>query len=232
VTGGASGTSAGRVELSIGINNGAARAGTVTIAGRILTVNQAPAQASCVFTVAPLTLAAPDAGATAAVDVGSGEGCLWTAASQAPWISVTAGANGAGNGRVEMTVAPNTGAARTGTVAIAGQTFTVNQAAAPAPCSFVLTPTTVDAPIAGGPAAVDVATLSTCAWTAVSQAQWITVAAGASGTGNGRVELAIAVNAGPARVGTVTIGNQTFTVNQQGVPPAHDARPSSSSPRQ
>ena len=66
---------------------------------------------------------------------------------------------------------------------------------------------------------MDVTTQAGCAWTAVSQAPWITITAGASGTGNGRVGLTITANTGLARTGTVTIGSQTFTVTQMLFPP-------------
>ena len=69
---------------------------------------------------------------TATVAVTAGDGCEWTASSNAAWITVTAGASGSGNGTVAFSVAPNPGAARTGTISIAGHTFTVNQAAAAA----------------------------------------------------------------------------------------------------
>ena len=67
---------------------------------------------------------------------------------------------------------------------------------------------------------MDVTTQAGCAWTAVSQAPWITITAGASGTGNGRVGLTITANFGLARTGTVTIGSQTFTVTQDALPAA------------
>ncbi len=57
-------------------------------------------------------------------------GCAWTATPNVPWISnVTT--SGVGSGNAFYTVAPNTGAARTGTVTIAGQTLTINEAAGP-----------------------------------------------------------------------------------------------------
>jgi YD repeat-containing protein len=56
-----------------------------------------------------------------------------------------------------------------------------------------------------------------CAWTAVSNAGWITVTSGASGTGNGTVGYSVAANGGSdQRQGTVTIAGQTFTVTQAG----------------
>ena len=58
-------------------------------------------------------------------------GCAWTAVSTVPWITVTKGGNGSGGGNVEFTVDANaTGAARSGTITIGGQVFTVDQAGA------------------------------------------------------------------------------------------------------
>jgi hypothetical protein len=49
--------------------------------------------------------------------------------SNVSWIIVTNGANGSGGGTVQFIVELNvTGAARAGTITIAGQVFTVNQA--------------------------------------------------------------------------------------------------------
>ncbi|MFN0113011.1 MAG: reprolysin-like metallopeptidase [Blastocatellia bacterium] len=65
---------------------------------------------------------------TGSVGVTGTAGCAWIATSNAAWITVTSGASGTGNGTVNYSVAANTGAARSGTITIAGQTFTVNQA--------------------------------------------------------------------------------------------------------
>jgi subtilisin family serine protease len=55
-------------------------------------------------------------------------GCAWTASSNDSWINITAAGNN-GNGAVNFFVAANTGAARSGTLTIAGQAFTVLQGA-------------------------------------------------------------------------------------------------------
>jgi hypothetical protein len=57
----------------------------------------------------------------------TGASCGWTAVSNSSFITVNSGASGTGNGTVGFTVAANTGPARTGTITIAGQTFTVTQ---------------------------------------------------------------------------------------------------------
>ena len=69
-------------------------------------------------------------GGTAAITVTpTGAACSWSAASNVNWISVTSGASGTGAGVVNLSVDANTGAARTSTLTIAGQSFTVTQAA-------------------------------------------------------------------------------------------------------
>jgi hypothetical protein len=61
--------------------------------------------------------------------VTAGAGCGWTTVSKVSWITVTGGSSGTGNGSVTYSVAPYTGRAkrRSGTVTIAGLTFTVKQ---------------------------------------------------------------------------------------------------------
>ncbi len=59
--------------------------------------------------------------------------CSWTAASNAAWITITSPASGSGNGEIAYKVAPNTGPARSGAITVAGQTFTITQAAFTAP---------------------------------------------------------------------------------------------------
>lgn len=212
------GSGNGSVALMVAANTGAARNGTVAIAGNTFTVNQAAATPACAYSIAPESFAAPAAAGTAGVDVTTQSGCAWTAVSQAAWITVTAGATGTGNGRVEVAIAANTGAARSGTVAIAGRTYTVNQAAVGAPCAYTIAPTSFNAMRDGGTTFVDVTTQSGCAWTAVSNDGWIAVTEGAAGSGNGRVGLTIAANSGAVRNGTVTIAGQTFSVHQPSAP--------------
>lgn len=66
-------------------------------------------------------------GGTGTIPVSAAAGCAWTAASNTAWISITSGAAGSGNGTVGYTVAANTAAQRTGTITVAGQTFTVTE---------------------------------------------------------------------------------------------------------
>ena len=128
VTDGASGTGNGTVTLAIDTNTATAqRSAALTIAGRTFTVTQVGTGA-CAFTVGPAARSSPASGETTSTTVTTGDTCVWSAASGAPWILVSAGASGSGTGTVTLTVAANSGAQRTGTVTIAGQSFTVTQA--------------------------------------------------------------------------------------------------------
>jgi hypothetical protein len=73
---------------------------------------------------------------TGALSVSTASGCLWSAASNSGWISVTTGAAGNGSASVSYAVQANTSnTSRVGTLNIAGQTFTVTQAAAISTCT-------------------------------------------------------------------------------------------------
>jgi hypothetical protein len=86
----------------------------------------------CTASLSASSAAIAAAGGTSTVNVTIASTCAWTAVSNDAFVTVTSGGSGTGNGTVTLTVAANAGAARTGTVTIAGQTFTVTQAAAPA----------------------------------------------------------------------------------------------------
>jgi glucose/arabinose dehydrogenase len=80
--------------------------------------------------ISPSTAAFAGDGGGGSVSVVSPGGCsAWTAVSNDPWIDVTSGAGGTGNGTVLYTVAPNPDIPpRTGSLTIAGHILTVEQA--------------------------------------------------------------------------------------------------------
>ncbi len=83
---------------------------------------------ACNYSINSSSRTSPAAGETATVNVTGLDGCTWTAVSNSNFISVTSGASGAGSGSVTLNIAANnSGVPRTGTVTIAGQTFTVTQ---------------------------------------------------------------------------------------------------------
>jgi alpha-tubulin suppressor-like RCC1 family protein len=85
---------------------------------------------TCTFQINPISASPAGTGGRSSVTVTTQSGCAWSGTPNVPWISnVTS--SGVGSGTANYTVAPNTGAARTGTVTIAGQTLTIMEAAGP-----------------------------------------------------------------------------------------------------
>jgi hypothetical protein len=208
ITSGASGSATGSVQFRAASTTGGPRSGTLTVAGQTFTVNQG---SGCSFSLSSTSTNVPAGEGTGSVNVTSGSGCGWTATSNAQWLTVTSGSSGTGNGTVQFSAASNNGGTRSGTLTIAGQTFTVNQGSG---CSFSLNPTSANAPAGASTGSVGVSSGAGCPWTATSNASWLTVTSGGSGTGNGTVQYSVAANSSSARSGTLTIDGQTFTVNQ------------------
>jgi all-beta uncharacterized protein/BACON domain-containing protein len=119
----ASSTGPGQAQVVTASNPGPPRTDTVTIAGLPFTVRQSSA---CSFVLSPGSALYDQNGGVGAILVIVSGPCTWTAASNAPWITITTGSSGAGDGLVQIFVAPAT-SARTGTINIAGQTFTLTQ---------------------------------------------------------------------------------------------------------
>lgn len=82
------------------------------------------------------------------------------------------------------------------------------------PCTFAISPGAQGFTAAGGAGSVQVNAADPCTWRATSNVNWLTVTAGASETGDGTVNYAVAANTGPTRTGTLTVAGQTFTVTQ------------------
>lgn len=236
LSGNSGGTGNGSVSFAVAANSGAARTGTITIGGATFTVSQAATvPPSCSFTIAPTNLSISAAGgAGPPITVTAGTGCSWTAGSNVTWITITGGATGSGNGNVTFTVDPNTATVeRSGALTIAGQTFTVTQAAASAPCTYTVSPQTIDAGSLLESFTVRVTTAAGCAWSATTASTaLIEITAGANGSGTGDVSFNVLANPTlNARVGTVVIGfqtgRQTITINQVAATCSYTLNPAS-----
>jgi len=215
ITSGASGSGNGSVAITIAANTGAARTGTVTIATRTFTVTQAAPAPACTYQIDPTSNSVSAIGATGSITVKAAAGCAWTATKTADWITFSGATSGSGNGSVGYVVLPNIGSARSSTISIGGQTFTVSQAAPLPTCTYKLNPEGATVPAAGGTGTFTVTAPSGCAWTAVpTTPQWITITSGASGNGNGTVAFSAAANSGARRSGTIVVAGETFTITQ------------------
>jgi hypothetical protein len=107
-------------------NASPARAATLTIAGQTFTITQA---SLCTYSFVPPSHAFGADGGNGNILVIVSGACSWTATTATPWITITTGTSGVGNGLVQFVAAPNPGVARTGTLTIAGIAYTVSEAA-------------------------------------------------------------------------------------------------------
>ena len=115
----------GVVPLAFGANAGPARNAHVTVLGQSIPVFQA-ATATLGFTA---LAEGPAAGTDSVLLAVSSATNGWSAGANAAWLHLAATA-GTGNSNLLFTFDANPGATRTGTLTIAGQTFTVTQAGA------------------------------------------------------------------------------------------------------
>jgi uncharacterized protein (TIGR03437 family) len=192
------------------------------------TPNGGTAPTNCNYSLAPASQVLPAAAGTGTIGVLTSAGCPWTASSGASFLSIASGASGTGPGVVQFSATANsTAAARAGTLTIAGQTATINQAGtAPllllSPTSIAVqwrqqSPLPVSIPLSVFTAA---SSLSFTA-TASSTGNWLTVS-----PASGSAPATIIVTVNPSSLqpgtyqGTVTVtaptanpSSQSFTVS-------------------
>jgi hypothetical protein len=128
----ASGTGNGTVPFTVAANTGAARSGTITVGGKTFTVNQS---GECAYNLSSLSANVPSTAGTTSFTVNTGTGCAWSVTNIASWLSVSGASSGSGTAAITVNIAANSGAARTGTLSVAGKLFTVNQSAFGPPVS-------------------------------------------------------------------------------------------------
>ncbi|MEZ5427001.1 MAG: choice-of-anchor Q domain-containing protein [Pyrinomonadaceae bacterium] len=85
---------------------------------------------SCSFNLSPTSpQSVPASSSNLNVSVTTQTGCDWSATTSTGWIHINSGSSGTGNGTVGISFDANSGAARSGSLTIAGQTYSINQAA-------------------------------------------------------------------------------------------------------
>jgi hypothetical protein len=212
---GSSGSGSGTVNYSVTANTGSSgRSATLSIAQNTFTVTQSGS--SCTYSLSPTFRSFTSAGGTDTVTVFADPGCSWASVSNDPWITITFSSNGPGNGTVNYSVANHTGqSSRTGTMTIAGRTFTVSQAAAGGPCTYAISPSSQSFSASGGSGTINVTAGTGCSWTPLTATSWITINAGWSGSGNGSISFTVAAFTGVLpRLGTIKVNGLVFTVTQ------------------
>jgi hypothetical protein len=191
-----------------------ARSGNITVNGAVYSITQFGT--SCSFAINPPVINAPATGGSAVIGItASSPLCSWTASG----LSATP-TGGTGNGSVTVTIPPNGAPGQVVLNAtIAGQTLAVNQVGVGCSVSLSSSATTITA--AGGQGAVQVTAPVGCSYSTVTGPNWISVTSGGSGNGTGSAApLIFNVSANSttvARSGSLTIGGQTFQIDQEGL---------------
>ena len=126
---GVSGSGNGVVSYSVQQNlTGLPRQAVISVGSQTANIVQDAVVTSCNSSISPTSASFPRGGGTGSVSVTVGNNCAWQAVSNESWITITSSATGNGSGTVGYSVAVNSsGRRRTGTITIAGQTFSVKQ---------------------------------------------------------------------------------------------------------
>jgi hypothetical protein len=149
--------------------------------------------------------------------------CGWTATPDplAPWLTIVSSGS-AGSSEVQFAATANPSATpRSGTLAIAGLSYTVNQAGAS--CSYAITGPTTSPLLANGGVTGQTFTFSAalpgCTPVPVSYTSWIGIAGSSFDGTNGTVTYEVQPNpSSTTRTGTIVVGNAVFTIVQAGSP--------------
>lgn len=174
---------------------------------------------TCTYALSPASQAYGAEGGSGSVTITTAAGCAWSASGAPAWITVSGAANGTGPATLGYAVAANTDtAARSATLAIGGQTHAITQQGRPATvCSYELSPSSAEFSKDAATGTVGVSAPADCAWTAVSDAPWLTVTSGQQGTGSANVAYAVSRNLDITdRRATIAVADRTFTVRQSG----------------
>jgi M6 family metalloprotease-like protein len=168
------------------------------------------------ISVGPAAASVQAGGGQVEIDVTAPSGTPWTATSSASWISMT-GANGDGDGRVVLTIAPTTIVSSRWARVTIGQAFAViTQAGLSGNIS--IQPAAVSVPASGAIGEIAVAAnAADYTWGYQSNATWIqeVVFSKSMTTGSGTLRYIVAQNTtSEVRTGTISIDGQSFKVTQ------------------
>ncbi len=173
-------------------------------------------QLECDYSISPKSQNHSASGTSSSFSVTTQTGCPWSAISLASWISISYGSSGSGNGSVVYAVSPNNSyLQRTGRIRVEDQYFSVTQAGTIPNCTITLLPASRSHTDEGGTGSISVSTPSACSWEASSQAPWITILSGQSGSGDGIIQYSVDQNKEKDnRSGTIQVENAGFSVFQ------------------
>ncbi len=230
ITSGSSGTGQGTVGYHVAANPFySSRSGTITIGKKTVAVSQATRP--LVFSLNPYEKTFSNSGGSTFVQVYGPPDHSWTAQESLPWVTITSGSSGTGDGTVFYSVDANPDLGlRSGTITIAGETYSITQDGT---LGFFTWPTAAGFGSQGGTQRFTISSSpSGVAWTVVNEVPWIEIMA--TNVAAGYIDIRVLQNSNASsRSGTVQVGNSTyssytcFTVNQDGAPASYSIAPTS-----
>ncbi|MBF0560084.1 MAG: hypothetical protein HQL08_15035, partial [Nitrospirae bacterium] len=110
-------------------SNSADNASTINSSKSVVANYRYSSTVTCTYTISPASQTVAASGGSGSISVtASSSSCAWTATASDSWLTISSGSSGTGSGTVNYSVYSNaTGASRTGTITIGGQTFTITQ---------------------------------------------------------------------------------------------------------
>ena len=212
-----SGLNDGNITVSVSVNPGIARTGTITLSaacGEIvaISVNQA---APCVLSASASTLDFSASAGNQLVNISSNS--TWSVTESLSWVTVSP-PNGTSNNSINVFVLENPGIARSGAITLTAAcgtviTITVNQSA---PCVLTSSTSSLEFSESAGNQTVNISSYSS--WSVSESLPWVTVTP-LSGLNDGTVTVSVTENPGITRSGTITLSaacgaTVIITVNQ------------------
>jgi len=234
LTSGQQGTGSGTVSYTVERNrDAAARAGTITAAEQTFSITESgeAVPVNCEYSVAPIEfnvcMAVPY---NLTATITTQQGCSWTAAPDASWVTVAEGQSGTGPGTIAFRVTDNWDASRHANVMVRWPTPTAGQnlRVAQAGCRYAVSSSAISISATGGQARFDVIQQSdplecggplqnACLWRADADVPWITITTSMPQAGDNPVSFTVAANDGTAaRAGTIKVRDKVVVVTQSG----------------
>lgn len=226
------GLGSGTVLYTIGADLGYTRTGVLLIADQTFTVTQQ----GTLCTYSLVSSNAQHGGnrqttGTVSVATTGYYSCGWTVVNTNSWITFPNGNYRVDSGSAYYAVAVNPSATpRTGVLTVNDMVFTVTQAGNT--CSYFISTEAPLFPASGAFGALDLITQSDCAWTVVNTNSWLSLLFSPTGVGSWVIQYLVAANSNSApRSGVLVVGDQLYTVKQEGAPCTYTVSPSSASYR-
>jgi len=214
-------TGSGTVTYTVSPNGPAPRSGTITVVpgytpsphpNRVFTVNQAGL--SCSYSIASTSINLEGAEFSGSFDITAPAGCFWSASSNAWFIHTTS--QGIGSGTVNYVVGTNNGVNRSGTITVAGHTFSITQAGLN--CTYGVSPLNIVVDRDPQAGQIAVTTQPGCTWN-IFRNSWVSV--NQVGNGSGTATFHVFANPTPLnRTDTISFnvvgaaGSTTIQITQ------------------